>query len=98
MTMVAVKLTDQEWRLKCEELAKAELRRKAKRGVLAEEEDEWKERKKDLQGQIDTMTSMIETLAQEVDSREAMQESQAPLPLESSSEEPPEESEPGADG
>jgi len=101
MTKVAVKLTDTEWRLKCEELAKLELRRKAKRGQLAEEDDEWKERKKDLNGQIDSMTEMIEKLATEVDSKEALVEAQTELPLqtesEATSEEPPVELEPGAD-
>jgi predicted nucleic acid-binding Zn-ribbon protein len=102
MTQVAVKLTDTEWRLKCEELAKLELRRKAKRGQLAEEDDEWKERKKDLNGQLDMMTEQIEKLATEVDSREALVEAQTELPLqpasEATSEEPPAELEPGADG
>jgi predicted nucleic acid-binding Zn-ribbon protein len=104
-TQVAVKLTDTEWRLKCEELAKLELRRKAKRGQLAEEEDEWKERKKDLNGQIDMMTEQIEKLATEVDTKEALVEAQTELPLQSdapagpiSSEEPQVAREPGAEG
>jgi predicted nucleic acid-binding Zn-ribbon protein len=98
-TQVAVKLTDTEWRLKCEELAQLELRRKAKRGQLAEEKGEWKEREKDMNGQLDMMTEQIEKLAQEVDSREALVDAQTELQLQpSSSEEPPEGNEPGSDG
>lgn len=80
MAMVRVKLTDQEWRVKCEELAKAELRRKERRGVLAAEADDWKERRKDLEGQIDTISDLCERLAKEVESHEGEIPAQQTIP------------------
>ena len=81
MTMVAVKLTDNEWRVKCEELAEMELRRKKRRESLEEEASEWSERKKDLQSKIDNLTDRIEKLALEVSTRETMRDAQTELPL-----------------
>ena len=96
MALVAVKLTDQEWRLKCEELAKAELRRKEKRATRDAEAEDWKNRRGDLDSQIETLSELCERLATEVDTREAMIESQQELPL--ASEETQAEREPGEDG
>jgi len=108
MTLVAVKLTDAEWRVKCEELAEQELRRKKKRETLAEEAEEWKDRKKDLDGQIEKISDRCEALALEVSNRETMRDAQKELPLQetspppttpsSDSEEPPAENEPGSEG
>jgi len=81
MTMVAVKLTDNEWRVKCEDLAEQELRRKKKGEQLEEEDSEWKERKKELQGKIDNLTERIERLALEVSTKETMRDAQTELPL-----------------
>lgn len=79
--MVTVSLSDQEWRTKCEELAKAELRRKSKRDQLAVEKEEWSERKKDLDQQIDSLSDICEKLAQEVDSRTGEVPAQQELPV-----------------
>jgi hypothetical protein len=88
MTLVAVKLTDNEWRVKCEELAQTELLRKERREELAEEAEEWKERKKVLEARIDSVSDRCEALAQEVSTRETMRDAQTELPLQPTDPEP----------
>lgn len=77
---IRVKLTDDEWRVQCEKLAKTELRRKRKRKQLEDEREEWNTRKKDLESQIDTLSDLCESLAKAVDTREAEMPAQAEIP------------------
>ena len=96
MTGTRVPLNDQEWILKSEQLAKEELERKALRDVLKEEKDEWSDRKKELDLQIDIKSNLIERLAQDVDSRTQEIDAQATLPMgepQAEEEPPPEEPE-----
>jgi predicted nucleic acid-binding Zn-ribbon protein len=89
MTQVPVKLTDQEWQLASEELAKLELRKKSTENMLDEEADEWKERKKDLKKSIAALDGQVQKLALEVETRQRMIDAQQELPMEP--EETPEE-------
>ncbi len=78
---VALKLSDQEWRLKCEELAKSELDLRKQEAELAEEAEEWKDRKSDLLKAIDAKRAIIAQLAREVDTRQTMVDAQQELEM-----------------
>ena len=102
---VPLKLSDQEWRIKCEELAKLEVEVGRQEDGLAEEAEEWKDRKSDLVKAIDAKRAIIARLAREVDSRQTMVDPQQSLDMgqETPSEGPPDgsgppEREPGEDG
>ncbi len=85
---VPVKLSDTEWRIRCEELAKEELRLHEKELEAQGELEEWKDRKKALDKDIEDRKTIVQTLAKEVDTRMAWKKAQSDLPLR----------EPGSDG
>jgi len=78
---VEIELTDQEWRVKSEELAKAEIMLNGQRTELADEADEWAERKKSLKAGIDATEGRIRVLAREVDTKKALVPAQQTLPV-----------------
>ena len=81
MTLVSVDLTDAEWRVRSEMLAKEELELAVKEGEMKAEADEWKDRKKDLETGIAATRSTIQKLAKEVDTRKAWTEAQQELEM-----------------
>jgi predicted nuclease with TOPRIM domain len=99
MTRVSVGLTDTEWRVRCEQLAKEELELAVKEDEMKAEADEWKDRKKDLETGIAAIRSIIQRLAKEVDTRKAWTESQQELDMGSTEVRPDREpGEPGEEG
>lgn len=81
MEQVAVKLTDTQWRLKCEALAKAELELVSMSAEFDVEALEWKELKKKLEGRMEIQSQVIQKLAREVDTKEELQDPQASLDM-----------------
>lgn len=81
MTLVSVDLTDQEWRQRCEQLAKEELVLDVKESEMKAEADEWKDRKKDLETGIAATRGIVRRLAKEVDTRKEWTESQQELDM-----------------
>lgn len=77
---VEVTLNDTEWRVRCEELAKAELTLQEQKEAFESDASDWADQKKEHKTKIQASEAKIRVLAREVDTRKAYVDAQQTLP------------------